>query len=216
MVATETQLQYASARKKYTRPQGVAFAETYDTSASGIIVPTGFEYNSEAADNIETFIILSDHNRGPIDIGYKRIETRQRMVNGRMRSYHIADKKTLRVSWDNFPSRSYSSSPEFITTTGLPTEPTSPLTRTQYTVDGGAGGADLKKWYDDHVGPFYVLLAYDNYADLTGYQDITKYDRLSQYTEVIEMYISDFSYNVSKRGATNHDLWSVSISLEEA
>lgn len=216
MVATDTQLAYASGRKKYTRPQGVAFAETYDTSVSGVLVPTGYEYNSEAADANETFLILSDHNRGPIDVGYNRIQTKQRMVNGRMRSYHIADKTTLRISWDNLPSRSYSSSPDFITTTGLPTEPTSPNTRTQYTADGGAGGADIKRWYDEHVGPFYVLLAYDNYVDLAGYQDITKYDRLSQYSEAIEMYISDFSYTIQKRGATNHDLWSVSMSLEEA
>ena len=212
MVATQTELDYATGRKRYARPQGVAFAETYDVSESGIIVPTGYEYNSEAVDANETFIILSDHNRGPIDASYKRIETRQRMVNGRMRSYHIADKKTLRVSWDNLPSRSYSSSPEFVTTTGLPTVGS----RTEYTADGGAGGADIKRWYDEHVGSFYVLLAYDNYADLEDYQELSKYNRLSQYTEVLEMYISDFSYNILKRGATNHDLWSVSISLEEA
>jgi hypothetical protein len=30
------------------------------------------------------------------------------------------------------------------------------------------------------------------------------------------MYITDFSWNVQKRGGTNYDMWDVSISLEEA
>jgi hypothetical protein len=32
---------------------------------------------------------------------------------------------------------------------------------------------------------------------------------------VLEVFVSDFSYNVVKRGGTNHDLWDISISLEE-
>jgi hypothetical protein len=213
MVATEQQLNYISSRKKYARPQAIAFTEGYDSSESGILVPTGYEFGSEVADNLETFLILSDHNRSNIDISSQRLGTRERMINGRMRAYHIDDKKTIRLSWQALPSRSYSSSPEFMAATGLPTTNAS---RTEYTADGGAGGADIKKWYDDHVDSFWVLLAYDNYADLEGYADITKYDRLAQYTEAVEMYISDFSFNVEKRGSTNHDLWSVSMSLEEA
>ena len=213
MVATEQQLDYISGRKKYARPQAIAFAEGYDSSESGILVPTGYEFNSEVADNLETFMILSDHNRSPIDVSSQRLGTRERMINGRMRAYHIDDKKSISLSWQALPSRSYSSSPEFVAATGLPTTNAS---RTEYTADGGAGGSELKNWYDDHVGSFWVLLAYDNYTDLQGYQDITKYDRLAQYTEAVEMYISDFSYTVEKRGSTNHDLWSVSMSLEEA
>jgi len=82
--------------------------------------------------------------------------------------------------------------------------------RYEYAGDGCAGGALIKDWYDNHIGSFYVLLAYDNYAT------INDYNKLANYTVAIEMYISDFSYNVEKRGATNHDLWSISISLEEA
>lgn len=213
MVATQQQVDYISGRKRYTRPQGVLFTESYDVSESGLLVPTGSEYNSEAVDELETFMVLSDHNRGPIDISFNRIETRERMVNGRMRSYHVADKKTIRLSWNNLPSRSYASSPDFRAVDGGTSLEN---TRQEYTVDGGAGGADIKRWYDEHVGSFYVLLAYDNYADIDGDTTAAKYQKMNQYTEVLEMFISDFSHSVEKRGSTTHDLWSVSMSLEEA
>jgi hypothetical protein len=225
MTATQQEINYIAGRKKYTRPQGIAFAEAYNQSTSGLI-PAGFEVNSAQADNLETFLILSDHNRGAIDISPKRIETRERMVNGRMRSYHIDDKKMIRLSWDNLPSRSYATSPEFAIADSFSGQTQTAFTgkssfykdRAEYTVDGGAGGADIKEWYDQHVGSFYVLLAYDNSASLqsTDGPNGSKYAKLGQYTEAIEMFISDFSFNVNKRGATTHDLWSVSISLEEA
>ena len=41
------------------------------------------------------------------------------------------------------------------------------------------------------------------------------YDKLDKYSDVLEVFVSDFSYNVVKRGGTNHDLWDISISLEE-
>jgi hypothetical protein len=31
----------------------------------------------------------------------------------------------------------------------------------------------------------------------------------------MQVYIADFSYDVVKRGGSNHDLWNVSVSLEE-
>ena len=225
MTATPQEINYVAGRKKYARPQGIAFTEAYNESDSGLI-PAGFEVNSSQTDSLETFLILSDHNRGAIDISPKRIETRERMVNGRMRSYYIDDKKTIKLSWQNLPSRSYATSPEFATSDVFDGETQTVFagkslfsnSGQQYTVDGGAGGADIKEWYDQHVGSFYVLLAYDNSASLleTEGANSNRYARLGQYTEALEMFISDFSFNVDKRGATNHDLWSVSISLEEA
>jgi hypothetical protein len=48
----------------------------------------------------EDFVICSDHNRAEMSITQQRIESRQRMINGTMRSYHIADKVSLSVSWN--------------------------------------------------------------------------------------------------------------------
>ena len=60
-----------------------------------------------AASLVDQFLILSDHNRGELQFSPIRIEQRQRTVNGRMRSYHIAAKLTISTSWDMLPSRSF-------------------------------------------------------------------------------------------------------------
>jgi len=174
-------------RKTYTRPQAVVFADSY-VSASGFYVPEGVEYDD--------FIILSDHNRKEIDVKVERIENRKRMVNGRMRSYHIADKESYSIQWDMLPSRSYVEEPAFNSSGYTPIQ--------DYVVDGGAGGTDLKAWYDSHGGDFYALFAYDavRYGETTGYVKAKK------------VFIAGFSYTIVKRG--QFDFWNVSIDLEEA
>ena len=139
MTATSQQVQYISGRQKYSRPQGLVFAEAYDVSDTGLIVPTGYEMQSDVANVNESFLILSDHNRGPIDVSYERIEFRDRMVNGRMRSYHVADKRKVNVSWEALPSRSFASSPEFYTSGESAGRSSLTGTAQEYTVDGGAG-----------------------------------------------------------------------------
>jgi len=161
------------------------------------------------------FLILSDHNRKDISFKPERIEKRERTVNGRMRSYHIADKMTISTSWDMLPSRAFSVNPQFNVATGLPTADVSLNQLSadrQYTVDGGAGGNELLDWYQNHTGSFYVFLAYDkkgNFAE-TG-----QYSHLAEYNEVIEMFITSFDYTVVKRGGSNFDFWNVSVTLEE-
>jgi len=161
------------------------------------------------------FLILSDHNRKDISFKPERIEKRERTVNGRMRSYHIADKMTISTSWDMLPSRAFSVNPQFNVATGLPTASvglTQLSTDRQYTVDGGAGGNELLDWYQNHTGSFYVFLAYDkkgNFAE-TG-----QYSHLAEYNEVIEMFITSFDYTVVKRGGSNFDFWNISVTLEE-
>jgi hypothetical protein len=83
----------------------------------------------------------------------------------------------------------------------------------EYTVDRGAGGAELLDWYENHQGSFWVYLAYDKYTNFG--KDDAAYGHLAQYNQIIEMFISDFSYSVERRGGTNHDLWNVSVTLEE-
>jgi hypothetical protein len=38
---------------------------------------------------------------------------------------------------------------------------------------------------------------------------------LNRYNQIVQVYFSDFNYSVVKRGATNHDLWNISVTLEE-
>lgn len=196
---------------KYAYFDAALFQEGSDVNAyvDGVLsaryfyAPTGYEvYDSIAGDN---FLITSDHNRKAIDFKTTRIEKRERMINGRMRSYHVADKLTISTSWDNLPSRSFSTDPSYSPATGIT------LAGVQYTVDGGAGGADLLKWYEDHQGPFWVYLSYDNPNNFAT----DRYNHLDQYSEVIQMYISDFGHTVEKRGGRNYDFWNVSVTLEE-
>jgi hypothetical protein len=199
---------YMDGRKKYSRPQAILFSESPGELSGGVYAPPGYEAGN-TDNSSENFIILSDHNRSSLDFGVERIEGRQRMVNGRMRSFWIADKRTLSVSWEMLPSRSFALRPDFNTTTGLPE-----TLGTDYTIDGGAGGAELLDWYEKHYGTFYVFLAYDKFTEFGKNDDA--YGHLAQYQEVLEMYITDFSWSVQKRGASNFDMWNCSITLEEA
>lgn len=205
---------YMSGRQKYGRPQAMLFANNPGTLVDGKIIPDGVEF--------QDFIILSDDNRDPISFSIDRIENRERMINGRMRSYHIADKLKISTGWKNLPSRSYASSPDFNQAGTSDLDINSglrilddgeyiTLPKQFFTTDGGAGGVELLNWYNNNVGSFWVYLAYDNYENFGSDQR----NRLAQYNEVVEVLFDDFSYTVEKRGSSNHDYWNIEIDLEE-
>lgn len=245
-----TELPYLTGRKAYSRPQGLLFSNNPGYISNGQRVPDGDEF--------EDFIILSDDNRGPISFGNNRIERKERTVNGRMRSYHIADKLEISTDWSMLPSRGFSVAPNFgdandanpgkienlvqqatseeVTRIAgtLPTDPPgasgssvvirpekqdapvhpfgSPYYKDQqYTSDGGAGGVDILNWYENNNGSFWVFLSYDKYTNLSNDRN-----RLSEYSEVIEVFFADFQYSVESRGGTTHDFWNIGLSLEEA
>lgn len=198
---------YIDGRKRYQRPQAMLWSDNSGTIANGIRIPSGFEK--------EDFIICSDHNRNEMGIAKQRIESRQRMVNGTMRSYHVADKITLSTSWSRLPSRSYSRNVNF-DNSGKAIMNASDI---EYTTDGGAGGVELLDWYETHPGPFYVYLAYDKYNNdsfkVSGKVVDESFSYLSIYNDIRLMYFTNFEYSIEKRGGTNHDMWNVSVSLEE-
>jgi hypothetical protein len=203
---------YLNSRKKWIRPQAIIFSNNsggFDPITRNPVI-NGVEK--------EDFIILSDHNRSEISFTANRLENRKRMVNGHMRSYHIADKMNISFSYNLLPSRSFGGDPQFnsngnITNGGI----------IEHTVDGGAGGAELLEWYSSNPGSFYMFLSYDKPQE---FPSENRYQNLDKYSEVIEVFFSDFSYNVIKRGnitdysgdlpvINDRDLWDISISLEE-
>jgi hypothetical protein len=188
---------YFAGRAPWARPQGMIWANTPN------LISVGADGLVEEVD----FIVISDHNRSPIRVEKDRIESRSRMINGTMRSYHTADKLVLSTSWERLPSRAFSEVHSWdsngVTTIGND--------GTQYTADGGAGGVALLDWYESHPGPFWVYLAYDKYTNFNN--DI--YHHLDQYTEVRHMYFANFGWSIEKRGANNYDMWSIDVSLEE-
>jgi hypothetical protein len=191
--------EYLKGRKQFGRPQGVLLANNPGRLNEGIYVPEGSEF--------EDFIILSDNNREAIDINTNRIETKKRMINGRMRSYHIADKVSMNLSWEMLPSRSSSSPEVFEATTG---KSILPPNVTSYTTDKGAGGVEILDWYRNNTGSFWVYLAYDNYKNMNN-----DYSKMGEYNEIVEVFFSNFDYSVIKRGQASHDFWNISITLEE-
>ena len=202
---------YMNERKRYQRPQSILWSENAGTLTNGLYVPQGYEvggtYPEEtSSDLIDQFLVLSDHNRTDMSFSPQRIEQRQRTINGRMRSYHIADKLQMSVSWNNLPSRSHNANPDF-------SYETSTASSTEYTTDGGAGGGELLDWYENHKGPFWMFLAYDKYKNFSTSEN--PYAHLSQYNQILQVYVSDFNYTVVKRGGSNHDLWNITVSLEE-
>lgn len=48
---------------------------------------------------------LTDHNRDPINVMPQLIESQQRMANGKLRKYVIAQKNNISVSWAYVPSK---------------------------------------------------------------------------------------------------------------
>lgn len=207
-------LDYLLGRKKYGRPQAMLWANNPGTLVEEInpetnqteyfYIPSGSEVNANTGSG--DFIILSDDNREAISVQNTRIETRQRMINGRMRSFHIADKKTFSTGWKMLPSRSFSGDPQFDSfgksTTGL----------TQHTSDGGAGGVEILDWYNNNQGSFWLFLAYDNYKNFAGNNE---YGNMGKYNEVIEVFFNSFNYNIVRRGTSTFDFWDIDVTLEE-
>jgi len=216
---------YMLNRKKYTRPQAILWSENSGTLTNGLYVPNGFEINADhgsstTSTDFDQFMILSDDNRSPLSFSTERIEKRERMINGRMRSYHIADKLKIDLSWNMLPSRSSNSKPLF-DSNGNPVSSFEnsngdTVDFVSHTTDGGAGGAEILEWYENHTGSFWMFLAYDKYTNLKNTQDINQpYEKLNVFNQLVEVFFTDISYSVEKRGANNFDFWNISVSLEE-
>lgn len=79
---------------------------------------------------------ISDHNRSELSIDIERIEEKNRMANGTMRKYIVADKRTFSVSWDDLPHSA------------------------GFTVDGFWGKREMENFYNTIPGAFTLTLHY--------------------------------------------------------
>lgn len=97
---------------------------------------------------------VTEHNRSELGVDSMRIEQTQRMSNGTLRKFHIADKKRFSVSWSMLP------------------------TYRSLTVDGYWGAEDLRTFYasDEGKGTFRIRI---NFAkdgtnqSSSGYEEYT-------------------------------------------
>lgn len=81
---------------------------------------------------------VSDHNRAPLNVETERIESSGRMVDGTMRRYSVAKKRTWTISWERLPSRRFNGALN--------------------TADGGMCGTELEDFYLEHDGAFAVKI----------------------------------------------------------
>jgi hypothetical protein len=132
-------------------------------------------------------LYLTDDNRSPLQVSVERLESKRRMVDGTMRSVHVADKRSFSTSWENIPSRKLNGS-ESITS------------------DGFGAGIDIKDWYEANYDDFWILLVYDNNDDVAvgSGANVEKYN----------VFFDSFDFTITKRGQYN-DLWDLSIDLVE-
>lgn len=131
---------------------------------------------------------VTDHGRSPLEISTERIEKRERMANGTMRSKFIADKHTWSCSWEMLPSRS--------------------VVGTQNVVaDGYSSANDLINFHKAVQGQFRLGLFADSdqSGSLVSWQTYGVYD----------VFFKEFSASIQKRGK-DFDFWEISLSLEEA
>jgi hypothetical protein len=97
---------------------------------------------------------ITEHNRSEFAVDSMRIEQTQRMSNGTLRKFHIADKKRFGVSWGMLP------------------------TYRTLTVDGYWGAEDLRTFYasDEGKGTFRIRInfAKDGVSQASsGYEEYT-------------------------------------------
>jgi hypothetical protein len=94
-----------------------------------------------------TWYKLTDDNRGPIQSAPVRIEQVQRMANGTMRKFVVANKNVIDCSWSYVPAASST------LYTGNNTGAFAPTT------DGNYGAAFMKAFYNKYVfQPIYIRL----------------------------------------------------------
>ena len=132
---------------------------------------------------------LSEHNRQPVSITTNRIEKTQRMSNGTLRKFHVADKRSINVSWSMLPSYS------------------------TFTVDGGYGALDLKSFHAGTAAKASGALSGRSTFDLS-----IKNGTTTETFEVVfsSFSIEVIKRNVKEStSSTPQDFWNVSLSLEE-
>ena len=159
---------------------------------STVVLPVGsLIYLDTSTTSTPTWQKVSEHNREPASINVNRIERSQRMSNGFLRKYWIADKKSLSVSWKMLPSRS-----------GL-------------TVDGGWGAVDIQEYYalaSKGRSSFKVKIVYGK--EVVGGNTVDRDD------EFLAVFTS-CNFSVVKRNVKGktadpaQEFWDVSLTLEE-
>lgn len=129
---------------------------------------------------------VSEHNRSEFSISTNRIEKQERMANGFLRKYFVADKKQFNVSWEMLPSFRNES------------------------VDGGWAAEDLKAFYESSSGKSSFRIRI-NPTTFNPVSNIESGPLQDDYTYTV--IFTSCNFTVVKRGIQAY--WNVSMSMEE-
>lgn len=204
---------YLAGRTKWVRPQAMIWSDVRFTLKHGAFTPP-----LTAAEGMD-FLVITDHNRGPISISPSRIESRARMISGTSRSHFTADKTKISTNWSMLPSR-VAQTPVFFNDDGsLSAESGIP-----YVADNASCAIDMRDWHTVHTGSFYVYLSFDLGAQfdfdskLAADFDDPQAKNLAntsmvRYTTEKRMFFESFDGSITKRGL--YDMWDISVALDE-
>jgi hypothetical protein len=134
---------------------------------------------------------LTDHNRQPIQYAPQRIEQVQRMANGTMRKFVVANKAIYNTSWQAVPSASQTISSQ----SGVS------LTSYQPTVDGKKGAGFMKAFYDAYnLIPVWLKLTFatDNTTG-TSHTPSQLAMPSTVNNQVLQVFMTDFEYTINQR-----------------
>jgi len=165
--------------------------------------------------NSDPEIIVTDHNRGALSIDTEEIAKQQRMVNGTLRKFIVAEKRTISMSWEMLP-----------TAVGAVVGGESNGTYYGTSTLQILGGDGIRDFIRDVRSKsscdadFYVRLYRGDDKrpdDATRVQaDI---DKILNRKDDIHVMVEDLSWDIQKRGATYegipYDFWNVSVTLVE-
>lgn len=115
---------------------------------------------------------ITDHKRSPLSVSVERIEKKQRMVNGTLRRYTVAKKRTWSCSWDMLPS-------------------TNTKANSLKTVDGGYSGEQIETFHNTTNGAFQMQLRRGDGTVETVTVMITDFSK-----EIVKRGVVDF-WNIS-------------------
>jgi hypothetical protein len=133
-------------------------------------------------------IQFSDHGRKEMSVDTERLELRERMASGRMRSKFIDDKYKFSTSWEMLPSR--------VSVNG-----------TNVIADGGASAIEMISFYRAVKGEFTMTI----YADGGGGSSLLRGARYGTF----KVFFDSFNFSVVKRGK-NFDFFNIDMSVVEA
>lgn len=144
--------------------------------------------------NGSTWYKLTDHNRSSISYSPEIIETSQRMANGKMRKYVIANKQKISTDWNYVPTRS------------------------SECVDGNQGPAWLESFYNVNVKlPVYVKIVSSELStnpSLGNAPDDFYYQTAIDGSQIYSVFITSFSKTLIHRTRTT-DYVDMSIEFTE-